>query len=294
YLRATEHLTVTNCVLTTACNALKLGTESSGGFKDILFNNCSIFSDLERWRGRRATSGLSLEMVDGGALERVGVSNLIMRDVRAPIFVRLGNRGRAQTEAHPQHLRDISISDVVATGAELASSISGIAGFPVTGLTLKNLRVTARGGGKPELALRPVPEREKEYPDAGRFGDLPAYGLYCRHLDGLVLDGINLDFEEPDSRPAIVLDDVANADLRALAAKPPEGDGPVVRLQNVRDSFVQGCRALAGTRTWAALAGAQTAHVHEAGNDFSQATKPFELAGDVPLGAFKIESSAGR
>ena len=27
---------------------------------------------------------------------------------------------------------------------------------------------------------------------------------------------------------------------------------------------------------------------------FSQATKPFDLAGDVPSGAFKIESSAGR
>ncbi len=61
YLRATEHVMVTNCVLSTACNALKLGTESSGGFKDILFQNCSVFSDPSRWAGRRADSGLSLE-----------------------------------------------------------------------------------------------------------------------------------------------------------------------------------------------------------------------------------------
>ena len=38
YLRATENVTVTNCVLTTSCYALKLGTESSGDFKNIAFS----------------------------------------------------------------------------------------------------------------------------------------------------------------------------------------------------------------------------------------------------------------
>jgi len=291
YLRATEHVTVTNCVLTTACNALKLGTESSGGFNDIVFSNCSVFSSTKLWPGRRATSGVSLEMVDGGAIERVAISNITMRDVRAPIFVRLGNRGRAQTKPVPLHLRDVSISDIVATDAVLASSITGIPGFPVTGLMLRNIRITTRGGGKPELAMRPVPERENEYPDAGRFGELPAYGLFCRHVENLVLDGINLGFEEPDNRPAAIFDDVSNLDLRMLLAKPPVGGQPVMRFQNVRDCFVQGCRALSGTKTWAAVAGTETArlNLHQAGNDFSQAKQQLDLASDVPSTAVQPE-----
>src|SRR5215471_2887086 len=40
---ATEHLTVTNCVLTTACNCFKLGTESCGDFKNITVSNCAMF-----------------------------------------------------------------------------------------------------------------------------------------------------------------------------------------------------------------------------------------------------------
>jgi hypothetical protein len=224
-------------------------------------------------------------MVDGGPIERVAVSNITIRDVKAPLFVRLGNRGRAQTTPTPQHLRDITISDVIATDATFASSIMGIPGFPITGVTLKNLRMTAHGGGKSEWAVRPVPERESEYPDAGRFGDLPAYGLYCRHVDGLVLDGINLAFGDPDARPALVLDDVKNADLRMLLAKPPEGDQPAVRFHNVRDSFVQGCRALPGTKTWAALSGAQTARLHETGNDFAQAATALHRGDDVPSAA---------
>ncbi|MHB8523734.1 MAG: glycoside hydrolase family 28 protein [Limisphaerales bacterium] len=66
YRRSTENFTVTNCVQTTACNALKLGTESSGDFKNIAFSNCAIFARPDLWN-REPTSGISLEMVDGGS-----------------------------------------------------------------------------------------------------------------------------------------------------------------------------------------------------------------------------------
>jgi len=289
YLRATEHLTVTNCVLTTGCNALKLGTESSGGFKDILFSNCTVFSSPNRWSGRRANSGVSLEMVDGGPLERVAVSNITIRGVRAPIFVRLGNRGRAQTVPKPQHLSDISISDIVATDSSLAGSIMGIPGFPITGIALRNIRLMTKGGGKLEMVSRPVPEREGEYPDAGRFGDLPAYGLFCRHVEGLMLDGISLGYDETDPRPALVLDDVRNADLRMIAAKPPESEQAVIQLHNVRDCFVQGCRAFGGTRTWAAISGSQTKNICESANDLSQAQTAFERGAGVPATALSSQ-----
>jgi hypothetical protein len=39
-------------------------------------------------------------------------------------------------------------------------------------------------------------------------GDLPAYGLYCRHVNDLRLDGLRLKTAEPDNRPAIVLENV--------------------------------------------------------------------------------------
>ena len=285
YLRATEQVAVTNCVLTTACNGLKLGTESSGGFRDIVFSNCAISSNPELWAGHRAASGLSIEMVDGGAIERVAVSNLTMRDVRAPVFVRLGNRGRGQKEPKPEHLVGVSISDVIATGADLASSITGIPGFPVSGVTLRNFRVTTRGGGKAALASQNVAEREKDYPDAKDFGDLPAYGLYCRHVQDLALDQIHLAYEHSEGRPAIILDEVADSDLRAIAAKPPTGTEPVIRFRGVRDCFVQGCRALTGTGTWAVVSGDKTVHLRESGNDLTAAARDFELAPEVTAGS---------
>ena len=44
YRRSTEYITITNCQLSTNCNAFKLGTESGGDFKYITVSNCVIFN----------------------------------------------------------------------------------------------------------------------------------------------------------------------------------------------------------------------------------------------------------
>mgnify|MGYP000560200848 CR=1 FL=1 len=46
------------------------------------------------------------------------------------------------------------------------------------------------------------------------FGELPAWGFYVRHVNGLTLDQIELKIEEPDYRPAFVFDDVTKQFVR--------------------------------------------------------------------------------
>ena len=281
YRRSTENLTVTNCVLTTACNCFKLGTESSGDFKNIVLSNCTMFARPDLWAGRHPSSGVALEMVDGASLERVAISNLVMTDIESPIFIRLGNRGRAQAVPKPEHCQGISISDIVATGARRASAITGIEGFPVRRVTLQNIRVSARGGAPADLARKEVPELEHKYPDADMFGDLPAYGLFCRHAEALALDGVRFHLEQPDARPAMIVDRVEDLEVRAFSAAPPSGEEPTVALRNVRRAFLQGLRAQPGTRVFCKLSGAQTARISAAGNDFSEAASPFHFAPEV-------------
>jgi hypothetical protein len=288
--RSTENLTVTNCVLTTACNAFKLGTEASGDFKNIVFSNCAIFARQELWK-RRPRSGVSIEMVDGAVIDRVVVANLAMADVEAPIFIRLGNRGRAQPTPTPGQLQNVSIADICATGASLASSITGIPGHDVRQVTLKNVRLCARGGGTPEMARKPVPELEAKYPDADMFGGLPAYGLFCRHVEGLVLEDVKFHLEQPDARPAVIITQASNLDLRNLTAEPPSGEEPVLSLHDVGDTLLQGCRAQKGTKCFLQLGGAQTAQLRALGNDLSQAAMPFRLGKEVPEQALREEAN---
>jgi hypothetical protein len=58
-----------------------------------------MFARPELWM-RKPTSGVSLGMVDGASVERIAVSNVVMADIESPIFIRLGNRGRAQVVPH--------------------------------------------------------------------------------------------------------------------------------------------------------------------------------------------------
>ena len=109
FFRDTENITITNCFVSGfdkgtlmdgtyqrndpqapdkefVTGRIKLGTESSGGFRNIAISNC-VF---ERCRG------LALETVDGGVLEDIVISNITMRDiVNSPIFLRLGARMRS-------------------------------------------------------------------------------------------------------------------------------------------------------------------------------------------------------
>lgn len=48
--RTTEDVTVTDCHLTTIHNALKLGTESSGHFRNIVFRRAPSWGSLTRGR----------------------------------------------------------------------------------------------------------------------------------------------------------------------------------------------------------------------------------------------------
>jgi polygalacturonase len=216
--RPTRNVAISNCVLSTACNALKLGTESNGGFSNIAISNCTIYDTR--------LAGIALEAVDGGALERVSVSNIVMDGVGAPVFLRLGNRARPYREGGPKPgistFRDVIISDVQATRCgPVGCALSGIPNHFLEDVTLRNLRLRFVGGGAGQLAWRTVPEEEDKYPEFKMFGDLPAFALYCRHMRGLRIDGLEVGFDKPDERPAVVFEDVEQARIENSRALHP-------------------------------------------------------------------------
>ncbi len=77
-----------------------------------------------------------------------------------------------------------------------------------------------------------VPEMVDTYPEPSIFGILPAYGVYARHVDGLAMNNVQITFKVPDGRPAVVLDDVANADFTGFTADVAEGSDKFVFVQN--------------------------------------------------------------
>ncbi|MBN1359975.1 MAG: glycoside hydrolase family 28 protein [Sedimentisphaerales bacterium] len=256
YARATENVTITNCQVTGydegtfldgtfgrtqerapdrggVTGRIKFGTESNGGFKNITISNC-VF---ERCRG------LALETVDGGLLEDVTISNITMREiVNAPFFLRLGRRMRGPEGVPVGKLRRVNINNVVISGANprYASLIMGIPGHDVEDITLSNIRILVQGGATREQAQVEVPELETDYPDPRMFGQIPAYGFFIRHAQGIELNNVEVAFENEDLRPAFVLDDVKDVEFNNVEAE-KAADVPTFVLKNVEDFHTSRC-----------------------------------------------------
>ena len=264
--RSTENVVVTDCELVNIRNGLKIGTETSGDVKNIVFRNCTLSGREEPWDpppfGVRPypSAGVSILTVDGGRVEQVAVSDITMRNLRAPLFVRLGERGWGQPVPRAGELTGIAISNIVATGAEWTSAIMGVPGHDVSDIALSNIRISGKGGGDAALTSHPVPQRKAVYPDAARFHKLPAHGLYCRHVARLRVDRSALTVDAPEPRPALVLDDVREVIVTRLVATAPSGSAPVVWLRSTQDCLLDSIRSPEAD-TLARLSGTETARV---------------------------------
>jgi polygalacturonase len=96
-----------------------------------------------------------------------------------------------------------------------------------------NPALTAGAGGWSDDPYN-VPEMPREYPEPSIFGILPGYGMYVRHVDGLSATGIDIRFKVKDERPAVVLDDVQNANFSGFRASVAEGVPLFVKVTNTR------------------------------------------------------------
>lgn len=173
---------------------IKLGTESNGGFRDIVIRDCRF----------NRSRGLALEVVDGGTMENVVAERLVMREVTtAPIFLRVGDRRRGPEGAPLGAMRGIVLRDIEATDIlpDYAATIAGLPDSPIKDVSLSNIRLSYRGGGSPAWAERRPGDLPQAYPEPSMFGPSPAHGLWARHVDGLKIENLMIETVAPDPRP---------------------------------------------------------------------------------------------
>jgi polygalacturonase len=255
YARATENVTITNCYATGGyvegtvldgtwkkwpagqrvprTGRIKFGTESNGGFRNITISNC-VCEDCR---------GIALETVDGALLEDVSICNIMLRGVAdVPFFLRLGRRMRGPAGLPTGQFRRVLIGNVVASlaNAKQAAIVCGVPGREIDDVRFSNIQLVVPGGGTKEQAAIDPPELENGYPEPSRFGPMPAYGFFVRHVKGIELRDVEIQTLQPDARPAFVLNDVDGAEFSRI--KTSRGAGPTWSLANVRNFGVSQSR----------------------------------------------------
>ena len=257
-----KNITITNCVVASASNGFKMGTATRGAFENITFNNSVIYADNGGPMMNRPIGGINVEMVDGGSVDGVVISNIRIQNARAPIFVRLGQR----TKGENSFLRNVLIEGVDSVGTIVTSSITGVPGLRPTDITISDCHIRTVAGGPADWVDREIPEVAGEYPESWMMGRLPAFGFYIRHADRVRLRNIEVIADKPDARPAIVCDDVKDVIFAGLELSAPTGGAPVFDLRNSRRAFLTGMRAPLGSNVFAQVSGADSSDVRLVAN----------------------------
>ena len=153
----TQNVTVRNCTVYAAHGGFVVGSEMSGGAKNIFVDNCTfIGTDIgirfKTTRGR------------GGVVENIMITNITMRDIIGeailfdmyyaavdPIPVSGEKREPPKVETLPvteetPRFRNIYIKNVVANGAEKAIFVRGLPEMNVEKIMMENLVIQAKKG----------------------------------------------------------------------------------------------------------------------------------------------------
>ena len=142
--RPTENVVVRNVVALNCHGGIVIGSETSGGVRNVLAYDCVYDgSDV----GIRLKSNASR----GGLVENLHYRRITMRNIKNEA-IRLESNYSAwmasRNATNYPTFRNIRIKDVVCDGAGSAASVQGTSHKPIENLTLENVSIKARTGMK--------------------------------------------------------------------------------------------------------------------------------------------------
>lgn len=218
---AMENLTISNCIISSRCNAIKFGTESNTAFLNVSITGCTIYNTR--------FSGITLQAVDGATVNGFSVSGITMKNVGNPIMLMVLDRSRAPEGTPIGEIKNVSLSGITVTGPyepweaptwnykshmeddKVQCPVPApviIAGQPdsiIKNVSMSDIIFSMPGGGTKEDRDIKLPEVRDGYPESIRFGyKTPCFGMIAKDVDNLRLYNVDFSTEKEDARDEAV------------------------------------------------------------------------------------------
>ncbi|TWU38885.1 Exo-poly-alpha-D-galacturonosidase precursor [Novipirellula aureliae] len=195
-LNPCRNIVVRGCRADSNTAAVKFGSSSRGGFIDISITNCH-FHDCPM-------GAIKLQSVDGGRLENITISRIVMKDVGNPIFLRLGNRNSSFGVRSERGQRADDASENVFTGTLKNVRISDL----VAEVTVED-REKAMEAVYRSIKMETAPyvtDKEK-----GRAGPIMITGIPGHSIENVVLENVKISYPghgtEEDAKRVVAEDE---------------------------------------------------------------------------------------
>jgi hypothetical protein len=206
-----ENYTIVNCTLLHG-HGLSIGSEMSGGVKNIVVDNC-VFDGPDHGIRIKSTRGR------GGVIENVRMSNLVMRNIREEAIVLTTFYIKSNPEPVSERtpiFRNIHFSGITAV-SRVACELTGLAEMPIENVTFNDIQLTAKTG----------------------FTIKDAKGIELHHVT------VNTE-----SGPAFTATATDGLELDGVKTASPHSGTPAIQLGQVKNVFVHDCVATPGTGTF--------------------------------------------
>jgi hypothetical protein len=128
------------------------------------------------------------------------------------------------------------------------SSITGLPGHAVKNILLEDIEIIYEGGAQktrtyiPADSLHIITEAAANYPEFSMFGELPAWGFYLRHVEGLSMKNIAISYRKEDFRVPIIMDDVRRVSISNLII-PTVMQTPIILMRHAAEITVDRIRS---------------------------------------------------
>ena len=214
--RPTENVSITNCTVHHAQSALAIGSETSGGVRNIVASNITAIDTVNgiHMKSRRGRGGVVENIrFDNWTMENVG-SAITISDAGYQMEGEAPDPGTGAVSPRTPIYRDIAVSHITIRGAGGLIDVSGLEEMPLTGVRISDVVGTGRRG---------------------------LTGSYTNDLE---LHNVQLNVE---SGPAFRMTHSTNLELDDVSTRTPIQGTPVVRLEQTPGAVVRNSRAYPGT-----------------------------------------------
>jgi polygalacturonase len=240
---SSENIAVTNCVFYSGHCGVGIGSETSGGVKNVVASNCICDGTDHGLRFKTARGR-------GRSVENVRASNWIMRNVGISMIVTGFYTGGDLHEKKPvdkftPKMRNIRLSEIIIEGGGKTGVIEGLPEMPAESIEFSNI-----------------------------VADGAKTGIICTNANGLILDNIVC---EPKSGPAVIVDSASDVEVTRVTSRKPNKGVPVVLFENVSNAVVDSCVASEGTGTFLEIKGKDNKDLSLFCNRLTRAVKDVEF-----------------
>jgi polygalacturonase len=215
--RGIDTLTVRNSLFGGAgtsggSNGIKFGTATYGALTNITIEDDYV-KDVQY-------AAMAVESRQGSDISNVAFSRVQFANTGGAFFVYLAQQDSTAPAGDVPKLGSVdgvSFTDIAGATASWPNSphqgtlvtghvYDGVT-YPITNLTFTRVAVTF-DGGLSSVPSSPPEATPNQYPESNMFGDLPAWGYYLRHVQGVTFDACTSSVAANDARPKLVTDDV--------------------------------------------------------------------------------------